>query len=160
LLFDLLGGPKKVNHFIHTLSIEDVSILNTEKEMHEDWDVQFQNWTTPIAMTALLKEFYLQKILQTPTHNFLWTTMVATSVGKNRIKGLLPPGTVVAHRTGTGAKDPAGVISAVNNSGIVVLPNGEHVIISIFITQLKGEIDQGSETIGKISKAVYDAYVN
>jgi beta-lactamase class A len=158
LLFDVIGGPKKVNHFIHTLGVEDVSILNTEKEMHENPDVQFQNWTTPTAMTKLLEEFFHQKILQAPTHKFLWTTMIATSVGKNRIKGLLPAGTVVAHRTGTGAKDSTGMVSAVNNSGIIILPNGNHVIVSIFITKLNGEIDQGSEVIAKLAKAIYDAY--
>ena len=159
LLFDAIGGPKKVNHFIHTLGIDDVSILNTEREMHEVTDRQFQNWTTPLAMTALLKEFYLKKILQPSTHDFLWTTLTKTSVGPRRIKGLLPKETVVAHRTGTGAPDAEGYLSAVNNSGIIVLPNGDHVIISVFITHLKGEIKDGEDVIAKISKAVYDHYV-
>lgn len=158
LLFDAIGGPKKVNHFIHTLGIDDVSILNTERELHEVVDRQFQNWTTPLAMTTLLKEFYLKKILQPSTHDFLWTTLTKTSVGARRIKGLLPKETVVAHRTGTGAPDAEGYLSAVNNSGVIVLPNGDHVIISVFITHLKGEIKDGEGVIAKISQAVFEHY--
>ncbi|RAW00913.1 class A beta-lactamase, subclass A2 [Pseudochryseolinea flava] len=158
LLFDLIGGPEKVNHFIHTLRIKDVSILNTEREMHVTPDLQFQNWTTPIAMSTLLREFYLRKVLQATTHDFLWTTLSKTSVGPRRIKGLLPSGTVVAHRTGTGDRDADGFWTAVNNAGIIVLPNGDHVVLSVFVTHLRGEIKDGESAIAEIAKAVYDHY--
>jgi hypothetical protein len=42
-----VGGPKKVEAYIRGLGVRDVAIVNTEREMHQDWDAQFNNWTTP-----------------------------------------------------------------------------------------------------------------
>jgi beta-lactamase class A len=36
ILFRLLGGPAKVNSFIHVLGIQNVAIVATEEEMHRD----------------------------------------------------------------------------------------------------------------------------
>ena len=60
-----------------------VGIKNNEEEMHENWDAQFLNTTTPIFATQLLKQFYETKLLSKKSTKFLYNTMVATVVGKN-----------------------------------------------------------------------------
>ncbi|WP_243147428.1 serine hydrolase [Scytonema sp. UIC 10036] len=59
--------------------------------------------------------------------------MIETSTGPNRIKGLLPKGTVVAHKTGTSAT-VNGVTAATNDVGLVTLPNGQHLAIAVFVS--------------------------
>lgn len=49
--------------------------------------------------------------------------MTETPTGLQRIKGLLPDGTVVAHKTGT-SRTVGGVTAATNDVGLVTLPNG------------------------------------
>jgi beta-lactamase class A/beta-lactamase class A VEB len=59
--------------------------------------------------------------------------MKETETGKNRLKGQLPRGTIVAHKTGTsGTNKTTGITAAVNDIGIVFLPNGGHFFISVF----------------------------
>ena len=40
ILFELAGGTKKVNDYIHALGVKDIAILATEREMKAGWNVQ------------------------------------------------------------------------------------------------------------------------
>ena len=159
VLFRLMGGPRKVNDFLHGLGITQIAIAATEAEMHTAWPVQFTNWCEPAAMAALLKQFDRGNILLPSSREFLWKIMVETSTGPKRIKGLLPEGTVVAHKTGTGDFNAEGVLGAFNDVGIVVLPDGSHVAVVVYFSGTK-EKDAAKRdlVIAPNSRAVYDPY--
>lgn len=158
LLFNLIGGPKKVNFYIHSLGITDMVIANTEREMHENPKLQFENWSSPRAMVQLLDLFFQKKILKRTTHKFLWDGMVATYLGKNRMKGLLPANTMVAHRTGTGAPDENGLLGAVNDVGIITLPDGKHLAIAVFVTRTPEDVKNAERKIAQVTKGAYDRF--
>lgn len=50
--------------------------------------------------------------------------MAGCSTGPERLKGQLPRDYVVAHKTGSGFTLPGGGVTARNDVGIIVLPNG------------------------------------
>lgn len=158
MLLDILGGPKKVHEFIRTLGINDIAIIATEREMHQDWDVQFSNWTTPNATATLLKLFNDGDILTAESKEFLWQLMVDTPNAPKRLKGILPEGTVVARKPGTGDSNGE-VFGAVNDVGIMVLPNGKKVIIAVYVTRAKGEFKAVEEGIAKMSGMVYEHFI-
>lgn len=158
MLLDILGGPLQVDRYIKSFGISDISIVANEKQMHNEWEVQFDNWTTPGAMADLLKLFYEGKILK-PEHNaFLWKLMVDTPNAPKRLKGMLPEGSVVARKPGTGAPNADGVLGAVNDVGILVLPDGRKVIVAAFVTNTKESASAAEKVIAEISKAVFDHY--
>ncbi len=71
----------------------------------------------------------------------------------------MPEGTVVAHKTGwSGTNKETGITAAVNNIGIVFLPNGEYFIISVFVSESKENFDTNEKIIADIAKATYDFY--
>lgn len=161
LLFRMLGGPGKVNDFIHSLGIKQIAITATETEMQQAWPVQFTNWCEPGAMLMLLKQLDRGNILLPSSREFLWKLMEETSTGPKRIKGLLSAGTVVAHKTGTGDYNNEGILGALNDVGIIVLPNGSHVAVVVFISRAKEKETAPLElVIAQISRAVYDQYTN
>lgn len=160
ILMRLIGGPKPINDYIHSLGIKDVAIKANEEEMHKEWDVQFLNWSTPKAVTELLTIFYTKKVLSKSSFNFLWKTMVETSTGTNRLKGQLPKGTVVGHKTGTSGTNKQGITSAINDVGIVKLPNGKHYAIAIFVCNTRENEATNEKIIADISKLVWDYFIN
>jgi len=160
ILMRLLGGPKPINDYIHSLGVKDVAIQANEEEMHKEWNVQFSNWSTPKAITQLLVKFYTENLLSKESFNFLWTTMVETSTGVNRIKGKLPKGTIVGHKTGTSDTNKAGITAAINDMGIVRLPNGKHYAIAIFVCNTKENEATNDKIISDISKLVWDHYTH
>jgi beta-lactamase class A len=108
-------------------------------------------------MTALLKMFYTGKILTQPLTDTLTRMMTQTTTGPQRLKGLLPVGTVVAHKTGSSGTQ-GGITPATNDVGIITLPNGKHIIISVFICNAGGDDAAREGAIAKIARATYDFY--
>ena len=158
-LFRLLGGPKGVDDFIRQLGIGGVAIRTTEEVQQANWDVQYTNWTTPAAMLHLLKLFYEHKILSTNSHNFLWKVMVEATTGPNRLKKLLPAGTLVAHKTGTSGINKDGLSGAINDTGFIGLPNGKPIAISVFVSNSTESTEINEQIIADIAKLAYDYFV-
>jgi beta-lactamase class A len=158
ILFGLLGGTKKVEAYIHSLGIKGIAIAATEEQMHKDWEVQFTNWSEPIAMLSLLDIFFRRKNLSNSNSDFLLKIMTETSTGPNRIKGLLPTGTIVAHKTGSSGTNEKGIAAATNDVGIVTLPNNKHFAIVIFISNSTENDEIRDRVIAKITKAAWDYF--
>jgi beta-lactamase class A len=158
VLFKLEGGPASVQKFMQTLGVKDVSIAANEGTMHGDWGIQFSNWTTPDASTNLLSRFFKGEFLSTSSHSFLWDAMVNCSTGPRRIKGLLPSEVIVAHRTGTGGPNEEGILGAVNDIGIFKALNGDHIVLSVYISKVADEQVKAEKTIATISRLIYDHY--
>ncbi|MDD5150108.1 MAG: class A beta-lactamase, subclass A2 [Flavobacterium sp.] len=161
ILIRLIGTPKTVEEYFKKNNIQDIQITFNEEEMQAKWENMFENWTTPKTASETLKMFYENKnnLLSKSSYDFFWKTNKETTTGKNRIKGQLPEGTIVAHKTGwSGTNKETGVTAAVNNIGIVFLPNGEYFIISVFVSESKEDFDTNEKIIANIAKATYDFY--
>ncbi|MGL5914095.1 MAG: serine hydrolase, partial [Bacteroidales bacterium] len=81
-----------------------------------------------------------------------------TATGTNRLKGELPKGTIVAHKTGTSGVEKDNIATATNDVGIIILPNGEPVFISVLVSNSKEENQTNEKIISAIAKAVWDYY--
>lgn len=161
ILIKLIGTPKTVEEYFKKNNIKDIQITFNEQEMQAKWENMFENWTTPKAASETLKMFYENKnnLLSKSSYDFFWKANRETTTGKNRIKGQLPEGTIVAHKTGwSGTNKETGVTAAVNDIGIVFLPNGEYFIISVFVGESKENFDTNEKIIADIAKATYDYY--
>jgi beta-lactamase class A len=159
ILIHQLGGTHVVNDYIHEIGIRELSIQATEKEMAEAWEIQFNNWTTPIAITELLKKVYEGTILKSQSLDFLNRILTETTTGPNRIKGQLPPGTLVAHKTGTSGTNKAGITAAINDIGIIQLPDKTKVALSVFICNSSETLETNEKIIADIAKLVWNYFV-
>ena len=162
VLLRLLGGPQFVENYFLNNNFKDISIKINEEVMQNNWDLQFQNWTTPKAANQVLASFYSnsQKLLSQKSHDFIWKIMRETSTGLDQLKGKLPEGTVVAHKTGwSGRNKTTGITAAVNDVGVVFLPTGQHFFISVFITDSKEDKTTDAKIIAAIAKAAWDYFL-
>jgi beta-lactamase class A len=159
ILFRLLGGPRTVNRYVHSLGISDIAIVATEAEMHRGWEVQYRNWCSPGAMAELLSRFSRDTILSAKSRDYLWDLMVNTTTAPGRLKGQLPSGTVVAHKTGSSGTNEKGMAAATNDVGIVVLPDGRHCIIVVFVSDSTADEKARDEIIAEIARAVWGSFV-
>ncbi|MBZ5600693.1 MAG: class A beta-lactamase [Acidobacteriia bacterium] len=106
----------------------------------------------PDAMAALLEMIYARKLHKPETADLLLDIMRRCQTGDARIKGMLPPDTTVAHKTGS-------IGGTVNDVGIVTLPgDAGHVVIALFVKQgSKPEVSE--RAIAQISRTVYDYFL-
>lgn len=156
ILFRFVGGPDAVDKYIRNLGVSEFAIANTEEEMHGLWEVQYRNWSTPYTAAQVLETFRTKDILPKEFHDFLWKIMVESTSGKNKIKALLPEGTIVAHKTGSSFRNADGLNAAENDIAIIQLPNGTYYSLAVFVADSMEDQDTNCRIIADISKAVYD----
>lgn len=157
VILKTLGGPKNVEDYMRNIGIKEIAMAASEAEMHAGWNIQYMNWCTPRAMVHLLDIFYKKKILSKKSNELLYTLMAETTTGPKRLKGLLPAGTKVAHRTGTSNTNSKGMTPATNDVGIISLPNGKHIAIAVFINDAYANEAKLEDVIARIAKTVYDS---
>jgi beta-lactamase class A len=158
VLLRLVGGPQKLTQFLREMAIEDMVISNYEKDLLANASLASANWTTPDAMIALLKLLVDGRTLSESSRAVLLDMMKNSRPGSNRIKRGVPAGTNVAHKTGTGSP-ASGLVSTVNDVGIVQLPDGRHLLIAIYISDAKVKLENSEEVIAKLTEAAWKCWV-
>lgn len=157
VLLDLIGGPKVVDDYLKKIGMKNVQIKHNETVMQASWEPQFENYSSPNSAVELLKALHNGKILSSKSRAYVQKMLLETSTGPNRLKGLLPKGTVIAHKTGTsGTNKQTGEMAAVNDIGIVTLSNGNQFAIAVFVSKSKEKIETNEKIIAEIAKATYD----
>jgi beta-lactamase class A len=157
ILLNIIGGTEVVQKFINQQRIKDFTIKLNEQEM-SSFDKYYINTTTPLATTELLEKFYKGKILKKETTKYLYQVMVETSRGLTWMKAGLPTGTELAHRTGISGRNENNLRAAMNDVGIIKLPNGKHVILSVYLKNINEEMADTETIIADISRAVWEYY--
>lgn len=158
VLLQLLGGTQKAETYIRSLGIKNMAIEATEKMQVLNDTVQYRNWSTPEAMSTLFGLFYAGHALSRAGKTLLIGYLSPSSAWFNRrIKGLLPPGTAVIHKTGTSGT-LNGLTRATNDAGVITLPDGRHVALSVFIADSYAPQREREGTIARISLTIYDYY--
>jgi len=125
--------------------------------MAQNDEVQYRNWSTPEAMADLLKKLHEGRGVSTTSRELLLDHMIKTWTFPGRIKGLLPAGTIVAHKTGSsGTKQ--GLTRATNDVGLITLPNGNHLAVVVFVSDTKADDATRQAVIAKIARAAWDCW--
>ncbi len=80
------------------------------------------------------------------------------ATGQKRLKAELPPGTPVAHKTGTG-ETQGGVTNATNNDvGLVTLPDGHRFAIAVFVHASPASEAIREQTIARLARLAFDTF--
>ncbi len=158
ILLKQINGPKTVQDYMLHLGIRGIAIRTSEADMASSWELQYVNWCKPKEMTRLLDQFYAGKILSKSNTDFLYKIMMETSTGPKRLRGLLPADAIVAHKTGTSPTNAESLTPATNDVGIITLPNGKHIAISVFVCNSTNDEQTREGVIAKIAKAAWDYY--
>lgn len=155
VLVKLAGGFENIQSFLKEIKVDELTVLDTEKQIGSDWETQYRNWATPDGALELLRAVYEKRGLSEQSSQLLLKILTATTTGPKRLKGLLPQNSVVAHKTGTsGSRD--GITAATNDIGIITLPNGKHLGIAVFVSDSPADEPTREAVIAKIAKAAWD----
>lgn len=158
ILLKFIGGTETVQKFINKIGVKDFTIKMNEDQMRT-WENLYINTTTPIATTELLDKFYKGKVLKKATTKYLYQIMVECSRGTTWMKAGLPEGTELAHRTGISGTNDTNLRVAMNDIGIVKLPNGKHFFLSIYLKNITEPREDTEKIIADITKATWNYFI-
>jgi beta-lactamase class A len=112
-----------------------------------------QDTAFPDDMARLLEMIYHKRLHKPESAELLLDIMRRCQTGAARIKGMLPPDTPVANKTGT-------IGGTTNDVGIVTLPdNAGHVAMAIFVKNAPRTGDPSERTIAQVARATYDYFL-
>ncbi len=154
-LYELLNW-KDVTSYIQSLGIKDFGIATNYKNL--DVNHLDVNFTSANAMNQLLKMIAEGKILSDNSLKVLLDVMKATQTGLKRLKGMVPNDVVIAHKTGTYYENDS-FVNALNDVGIVYLPDGRFYCISVLVNNSYLTGDGTENAIAYINKLYYDRVI-
>ena len=138
--------------------VDHVTIRYTELDLGASGPQRRDNTATPAAVVALLAKLARHELgLSTPSAALLDDVLLKVTTGAQRIKGGVPPGTPVAHKTGmSDTRD--GKTDATNDVGLITLPNGHRVAVAVFVHDSPADLATRERTIARIARAAYDTF--
>jgi beta-lactamase class A len=107
---------------------------------------------TPRDMTRLLEKIYRGQIVDRSSSDEIIEFMNHSMIGQTRIPAALPDGTRVVHKTGS-------IGGTTNDTGIVYLPDGNHLLITVMMRDAKASTADRERVIADISKYAYDYFL-
>ncbi len=108
--------------------------------------------STPLAMVDLLDRIARGKALTQVSTHVIIDIMARCRTGNARLKALLPPGTGIAHKTGT-------LNGLGNDVGIVTLPDGRGFAIAVFVMKDGKGHEVRDRIMAEAARAAYDYYL-
>jgi len=153
---DLVGIPDTVPeselYRYSFFRIRDALPDSVRQRARLEYGTDPRDTATPEATAELLARVWSGAGLTWSSRDRLLDAMLESRSGPRRLRGLLPAGTPVAHKTGTMA-------GAVNDVGIVSLPEGAgHVAVAVYVNTLYRTTYRRERTIAQASRAIYDFF--
>lgn len=109
------------------------------------------------ACALLLERLWHGDLLSAAMTDTLKSFLRRCRTGPRRLPGLLPRGTPIARKTGTGGTWQ-GVTVAINDIGVMRLPNGDDVVIAVLVGEPRGPVPRAERLIAQAARATFDAW--
>jgi beta-lactamase class A len=157
VLLRLAGGPARITDYARKMGASGIVVRETEKAIGLSDAAGYRNWATPAASVSLLASLYAGEVLSSASRDLLLKWMATSATSTHRIQGMLPPGTIVAHKTGTSGTAHR-ITRGTNDIGLVTLPNGRHLAIAVYIADSGASEAAREGVIAQISKAAWERW--
>lgn len=116
------------------------------------FDADPRDTASPAGMATLLTRIFSGHALNPEHTRLLGEIMARDRTGLHRLRGMMPPGTLVADKTGT-------IGGTINDVGTIALPgNAGTIVVVVFIKASDASIPAREATIAQIGRAVRDYY--
>ena len=131
----------------------DRTTQESRKEAARRFQKDFRDTATPENMVTLVEKIHRGGVLSSENRAMLFEVLERCQTGKNRIRGMLLPDTVVAHKTGT-------IAGTASDVGLITLPDGAgHVAVAVYIKGSEKEALEKETAIAQISRSLYDFFL-
>ena len=148
-LLAMLGGPVTVDAWMRGHGLSGIRVDRTIAQLlvarRDLRDVR--DSSTPVAMLGLLRLIDKGDALKPQSRTLLLDMMARCRTGSNRIRGILPPGARVEHKTGT-------LSGYTGDVGFLTYPDGRRIAVAFFA---RGG-DNRPAVIATAARTIYDGF--
>lgn len=156
VLIDRIGGTTAVSGILDSLGVGDeIRVKVTEAQMHVDPSLSLKNSSTPRAMARLFERYDSELRDRSANFREIGGMLEQCRTGLDRLPAPFEGSdAIIGHKTGTGFATAGGGISAINDCGYIIIPDGARYYIAVFISNSPDSPDDTSKIIAGISEIV------
>jgi beta-lactamase class A len=161
-LYRIGGGGRTITARLRQWKLEDIRLDRSERQCGRDAEASINRFlrdprdtATPDGAVELFRKLFAGQLLSAPLTAHLIEILKATTSRPGRLKGLLPAGTVVAHRSGT-APTVGSLSGGTNDAGVIFLPTGAQLAVAVFLKGSTRDLAAREHVIAQIAKAAFD----
>jgi beta-lactamase class A len=149
LLMNTLGGPGAIDRWMRAHNLSGIRVDRTIAQLLSDRrDLRdIRDSSTPTAMLNLLRLIDSGPALRPESRHILLDMMRRCATGSNRIRGILPAGATVQHKTGT-------LNNYTGDVGYLTTPEGRRIAVAFFARYGSNR----PAVIATAARAIYDAF--
>jgi beta-lactamase class A len=159
VLLRMAGGPEVVTRQVHALGAAGVRVDRSMVEVFAAWRegggaalIEDQRDSgTAEGIVALLAALHHGRDLDPEARRLLLESLKAADTGPNRIRAGVPPGTTVAHKTGT-----LGPLT--HDVGIITLPAGRGEVGIAVLVRSDAPVENRELLIADAARTVWDRF--
>lgn len=160
LLHDV-GGVAALNRDLAAWGLTGISLSMAQPSAYTESKPDAQALAlyaqaTPRAVLHLFVALANGRLVNATDTAKMMALLTQVKTGAHRLRGMLPPAVVVAHKTGTGG-DMDAYVTATNDAGIIMLPGGGRLFVVAFLADAKGSDAQLDAAIARLSRDLYHA---
>jgi beta-lactamase class A len=108
---------------------------------------------TPLAVVQALAALYRGEVLSPQSRALILKPMSNSRTGPGRLRGGLPAGWKIAHKTGTG-QDLGGASIGINDIAILTAPDGQSYAVAVFIRRTAKPVRERLAMMQAVTRAV------
>ncbi|WP_257836765.1 class A beta-lactamase-related serine hydrolase [Phenylobacterium sp. J426] len=107
----------------------------------------------PAAITRALARLHKGELLSPAATQHLLGLLADVRTGPQRLKGGLPPGWTIGHKTGTG-QDYRGTSVGINDVGLLTAPDGRTYAVAVMMRRTHKPVPQRLELMQAVTRTV------
>lgn len=144
-------GPGPFPHVLKEALARNPELLARADQPDAMFDNDPRDTASPLAMAQLLTRLFTGTALTAEHTRLLAEIMARDRTGLDRLRGMMPPGTGVASKSGT-------IGGTINDVGVITLPDASKVVVVVFIKASDAPIPVREKTIAQVGRTVRDYY--
>ncbi|MFK0148494.1 class A beta-lactamase [Streptomyces griseus] len=152
LLFDAVGGPRKLQAVLAGLGDEVTRMVRRETELNEWTPGATRDTSTPRALAEDLRAFVLGDALRGPERARLTQWLTTNTTGGELIRAGVPKGWTVGDKTGAGS-----TYGTRNDIAVVWPPDAAPLVLAVLSNRTTADADHDNTLIAKAASAAVTA---
>jgi beta-lactamase class A len=155
-LLHLTGGPDSVTAELRRLGLRGISLNRDYTRLQPPSSpTDTRDTATPHAVGELLAALWNGRLVGPAATRHLMGWLTESRNPATRMVAGLPRGTPLAHKTGTWTREGSPGSSALNDVGIVTLPDGGHLVVVILVNDTRMSGVASEAVIARLTRAIY-----
>lgn len=148
LILSTLGGPAGLTRYVRSLGDKVTRLDRVEPILNRAEPGDPRDTTTPLAMLGSLRTLLLGDALSPASRAQLLEWMKATQTSGARLRAQLPPGWLLADKTGAGDRGTN------NDVGLILPPQRASILVAVYLTNTPLPLAQTNPVIAAVGGLV------